>query len=120
MTKDSILDTTKSMLGGYSENDSFDIDLITHINTVFAILAQLGVGPEECFHIDGNMQVWSDFTLDKNDLQFAKAYMFNQVKLMFDPPSNPSHLQALKETIAQLEWRLYMQAETTTKTQGGD
>ena len=42
---DSILDSIKKILGMPPEYDAFDTDLVIHINSVFGILAQLGVGP---------------------------------------------------------------------------
>ena len=46
---DSILTTIKKMLGISEEYEHFDIDIITHINSTFSILAQLGVGPDKGF-----------------------------------------------------------------------
>lgn len=37
------------MLGISEEYEHFDIDIITHINSTFSILAQLGVGPDKGF-----------------------------------------------------------------------
>ena len=48
---DSILTTIKKMLGISEEYEHFDIDIITHINSTFSILAQLGVGPDKGFSI---------------------------------------------------------------------
>ena len=42
---DSILTSIKKLLGITEEYDHFDQDLILHINSVFGILTQLGVGP---------------------------------------------------------------------------
>lgn len=48
----SILNSTKKILGIAAEYKAFDLDIITHINSVFATLQQLGVGPVEGFMID--------------------------------------------------------------------
>ena len=42
---ESILTSIKKLLGISEEDDYFDPDIIMHINTVFTILTQLGVGP---------------------------------------------------------------------------
>ena len=42
---ESILTSIKKMLGITEEYEHFDSDLIIHINSVFMILTQLGVGP---------------------------------------------------------------------------
>ena len=42
---ESILTSIKKLLGIAEDYEHFDQDIIMHINTVFAILPQLGVGP---------------------------------------------------------------------------
>lgn len=46
---ESILTSIKKMLGITEEYEHFDSDLIMHINSVFMILTQLGVGPPSGF-----------------------------------------------------------------------
>ena len=48
---ESILTSIKKMLGITEDYEHFDSDLIMHINSVFSILTQLGVGPSEGFSI---------------------------------------------------------------------
>ena len=48
---ESILTSIKKLLGIAEEYEHFDPDLIMHINSVFSILTQLGVGPSEGFSI---------------------------------------------------------------------
>ena len=45
----SILISTKKILGIAEDYTVFDLDIITHINTAFSTLTQLGVGPAEGF-----------------------------------------------------------------------
>ena len=59
---DSILDTIKKMLGVDSSYDAFDIDIITHINSVFMNLFQIGVGPITPFSIKDNKAGISSIT----------------------------------------------------------
>lgn len=42
---DSILTSVKKMLGIETEYEHFDADILMHINSVFSVLTQLGVGP---------------------------------------------------------------------------
>ena len=42
---DSILTSTKKILGIAEVYEVFDLDIITHINATFSVLDQLGVGP---------------------------------------------------------------------------
>ena len=48
---DSILTSIKKLLGITEDYEHFDEDLIMHINSVFMILSQLGVGPASGFSI---------------------------------------------------------------------
>ena len=61
---DSILTSIKKLLGITEEYDTFDNDLITHINSVFMILNQMGVGPKEGFKITDDSETWEDFISD--------------------------------------------------------
>ena len=47
ITVESILTSIKLLLGITEDYDYFDAQIITHINSVFMILTQLGVGPPE-------------------------------------------------------------------------
>lgn len=105
---ESILISIKKLLGIAEDYDHFDPDLIMHINTVFMILHQMGVGPKEApFMIEDEGAIWDDFIKDTKDLQPVKTYIALKVKLVFDPPTSSSHLQAINDTIKELEWRLY-------------
>lgn len=102
---DSILNSIKKLLGIDEEYEVFDADLIMHINTVFMILAQLGVETEKHFSIESADEEWSDFT-SRNDLNAIKSYIFMKVRLMFDPPQNSAILSSYERQISELEWRL--------------
>ena len=111
---ESILTSIKKMLGISKEYTHFDEDLIMHINSALAVLGQLGVGPSEGFFIEDDTAVWSDFVPDMNKLQFIKTYVYQKVKLVFDPPSSAAALQALNESIKELEWRINVQVDPGT------
>lgn len=104
---ESILTSTKKILGVGASDTSFDLDIMTHINTTFAILNDLGVGPPEGFVITGVSEEWSDYLGDA-DLywQAARTYVYMKVRLAFDPPTTGFHVDALKAQIQELEWRL--------------
>ena len=102
----SILTSIKKMLGIAEDYIEFDEDIITHINSVFLNLTQLGVGPEEGFMIEDNTAVWEDFIDDSIQLQAVKTYMYLKVKLLFDPPLSSSVTESFTRMIAELEWRL--------------
>ena len=49
---DSILLSIKKLLGLVEDDQAFDADIIIHINSVFMILQQLGIGPVDGFKIE--------------------------------------------------------------------
>ena len=108
---DSILDTTKQMLGIPVEETGFDVDIMTHINAVFSTLTQLGVGPEDGYMIDGNTTEWSDYLGTDPKLNSVKTYMVLRVRLMFDPPSTSFQIESFKGLAEELEWRLNVNRE---------
>lgn len=109
---DSILDTVKKLLGLDTSYTEFDTDIIIHINSVFSILQQLGVGPEEGFKITGSSETWGEYTDDDLEIQDVISYMYMKVKMLFDPPTNSAILNSYKELISELEWRLNVAVDT--------
>ncbi len=103
---DSILTSIKKLLGITAEYDHFDPDIILHINTVFGILTQLGVGPANGFSITNEYGVWSDFLQDDPRLEMVKSFMHLKVRLLFDPPQSSALIQAMEKQAAELEWRI--------------
>lgn len=109
--EESILKSTKKILGLDADYEAFDLDVITHINTCFFTLNQLGVGPSEGFMIEDDESKWEEFTEGKLNLNSVKTYIYLKVRSLFDPPGTPHHLTALKEQITELEHRLKMESE---------
>jgi hypothetical protein len=103
---ESILTSIKKMLGIIEEYEQFDADLIMHINSVFMILNQIGVGPSRGFSIKGEDEVWTDFIPDDSRLELVKSYMHLKVKLIFDPPLGSAVIEAMNRMISEFEWRL--------------
>lgn len=108
---DSILTSIKEMLGIAKEHEYFDAVLIRHINSVFMILTQMGVGPSEGFIIYGADEVWSDFVSEEENLEAVKSYVYHRVHLSFDPPASSTIIEATNRIISELEWRLYTASE---------
>lgn len=109
---ESILTSVKKALGIAAEYTHFDPDLIMHINSVFSILNQLGVGPEEGFMISNEYNMWSEFIADNPKLEFVKSYMYLKVKLLFDPPTSSAVAESTKRLTDELEWRILTAAES--------
>lgn len=110
--EESILISIKKLLGIAKEYVNFDSDIIMHINSVFMVLSQLGVGPVKGFRIEDENDAWSDYIVDEDNLDAVKSYIHLKVKLLFDPPLNSAVLEAMKQTINELEWRLNVEAES--------
>lgn len=108
--KDSILTSIKKLLGITESCTDFDTDIIMHINTVLMTLSQLGVGTEG-FQIEDKNAVWSEF-IKSDKLAATKSYVYLRVKLLFDPPLNSTIVEAIKESIRELEWRLNVRVES--------
>ena len=99
---ESILNSIKKLLGITAEYTNFDTDIIIHINSVFMILNQLGVGPSKCFRIEDEYTTWDEYITEDNDLDAVKTYMYLKVKLLFDPPLSSSVSEANKQLINEL------------------
>lgn len=105
----SILTSIKKLLGIVENCADFDDVLIIYINSVFAVLHQLGVGPVEGFSIESDEEEWDDFIKgDPAILRNVRTYMYLKVKLMFDPPQNSALLESINRQILEHESRLNM------------
>jgi hypothetical protein len=112
MVDESILTSLKKVLGLAEEDSSFDRDVILHINSVFATLNQLGLGPTEGFMITDSSAIWSEYITDDINYNAVKSYMFLRVRLLFDPPTNSFLVSSFEKQILELEWRLNIIRET--------
>jgi len=107
---DSILESVRKMI---EADNYFDLDLITHINTVFSELQQMGVGPEDGFEIEDESTEWSEYTEDKKIMNMVKTYIVLRVRLVFDASTASSYLmETWKQECARLEWRLNAACDT--------
>lgn len=105
---ESILASVKKILGIDENHTAFDEDIILHINSVFAILQQMGVGPENGFSISDYSTNWTEYTEDNNQLNFVKSYIYLKVRLLFDPPVSSGAIESINKLISELEWRLFV------------
>jgi hypothetical protein len=111
---ESILETTKKLLGLPKAYDAFDTDIVVHINTVFCTLTQMGVGPTEGFAITGYDEKWDSFiTSDILKTRQVRSYMALKVKSLFDPSSNGNVSKANEKAIAEMEYRLFVEADNS-------
>lgn len=108
---ESILASTKKVLGLPAENTDFDMDVIMHINSVLSMLHQMGIGPTTGFAIEDATPTWTDFLTDVKPLNDVKSYVYLRVRMMFDPPGTSFHLAAMEKQIDELGWRINVYQE---------
>lgn len=107
---DSILESIKKLLGIPKDYTAFDVDVIMHINTAFAILNQLGLGPEDGYGIEGYVDVWDDYIVSYN-MSMIKTFIYLKVRLAFDPPSSTALIESMQRTLDELTWRLELEGQ---------
>lgn len=113
----SILRSTKKILGLDADYTPFDLDIITFINSAFSVMAQLGVGPSDGFMIEDDEPKWTDITyvdpvlleslpLPTKQLNMVKTYVYLRARRQFDPASTRFVIDAVNQQIEEHEWRL--------------
>lgn len=110
---DSILNSIKKLLGLSPDYHAFDQDIAIYINTAFSNLHQIGVGPDEGFHITGPSETWVEFMEPGgvSNLNGVKTYVYITVKKIFDPPGASNHLAALDAVLEEITWRISTRRE---------
>lgn len=107
--ENSILISTKKVLGVDASYTVFDLDILMHINAAFSILQQLGVGPAEGFFIEDETAEWTDFVLHPGSeisISLVKTYVQLKARMLFDPPTTSFLIEAMTKQINEYEWRL--------------
>ena len=112
---ESILLSIKKLLGIDHEYKVFDQEIITHINTSFAILNQLGVGPSIGFFIEDESETWEGYISNYN-FMMVKSFVYISVKLAFDPPSSTALLDSMNRQLNELTWRLELEGQSENNT----
>jgi len=113
-TLESVLTSSKKLIGIDEYDDTFDSDIIIFINSVFSALNQMGAGPTTGFFITDDKALWTEFSTDIILLGFVKSFVYLKVKLAFDPPQSSAVIESMKYMIAEQEWRITQAAEPTT------
>jgi hypothetical protein len=113
--EESVLLSTKKILGISPDDDAFDLDVITHINSAISILEQVGI-PNEGY-IQDDEPTWGDVFAgivddpNRNQLQLIRTIVYLQVRLLFDPPATSFLIAATQEQIREHIWRLNVRRE---------
>lgn len=109
----SILKSVKKILGIDPDYTAFDLDIITHVNSAFSTLHQLGIGPSDGFMIENDEALWVDFVGTDPLLNQVQPYVCLRTRIAFDPPTTSYLIGALEKQILELEWRLNTYREAT-------
>lgn len=108
----SILRSTKKVLGIDPSDDTFDPDIVTFINSALSTIQQLGIG-QGFLPVQDDTATWQQFTTNEQFLGLIRTIVYLRVRMLFDPP-NTSYLQgAMNTQIDELEWRLNVLREDT-------
>jgi hypothetical protein len=113
---DSILTSTKKILGLEVDYTAFDPDVTMFINSALGTLNQLGIGPEEGFMISDETATWEDLLGTDKRLEMVKQYIYLKVRVVFDPPDSGWLADAFAKQIEELAWRLNVVRESDAWT----
>lgn len=104
-----ILSSVKKQLNIEETTTEFDSDIRSLINGCFFSLYQVGVGPSRPFYISDNT-TWSEFETEiPKDV--VLDYIVLKTKLIFDPPSVSAVIDAYKDRISELEFRMNIEID---------
>ena len=103
---DSVLLSTKQMLGISPEDTSFDVNVIMSINTALTILMDLGLTEVEDQIVTSDKMTWDELLGGRTDIEYVKTYIYQKVKMIFDPPTSTAAIDAMQRSISELEWRI--------------
>lgn len=112
----SVLTSVKKTLNIAEDDTAFDPELVLHINSIFSVLNDLGVGPVEGYEIVDKEDTWESFLGVDPRLNKVKTYMYLRVRLLFDPPTTSYLIEATEKQVQELEWRINVQREATAWT----
>lgn len=106
----SILIATKEILGLDADDDAFDLDITTHINTAFSVLYQMGV-VSQAVTVSGPQDTWDSLGLQDEVLNMTRSYIFLKTQYLWDPPTTSFLIKAREDQISELEYRMHVYAE---------
>lgn len=105
-----VLNSVKSNVGIPDDVIDFDNDIILYTNLALDTLIQLGV--DVTTNIDKDTE-WTNIivNISQERISMVQSYVNISVRLIFDPPSNSTILNSLKDKINELEFRLQVKEE---------
>lgn len=109
----SIYLSVKKLAGLDGDYNAFDLDILTHINSIFVIINQLGLGPETPYQVTSPDETWRDFLGedDPGPINMIREYISMKLRIRFDPPTSGILREALESQIKENEFRLFIEGE---------
>ena len=111
MIHSSILEDVKKFCQIPDFDDGFDTELLILINSTLMSIAQISAKAQSGTLVTGSEDTWASLIEGDDEMEGIKAYVCMKVKMIFDPPSSSFVLEAYKNEIAELEWRLHIHGE---------
>lgn len=105
----SILISVKKLLGIPEDYDCFDADILMNINMVMTVLKQIGVNTN--INSVTEETTWEELSSSTEIVNLLRVYVALRVRMVFDPPTNSSLLDAMQKKVDELEWRLNVLGE---------
>ena len=105
----SILTSVKKLLGISEDYDCFDADILMNINMVMTVLKQIGVNTN--VNSVTEETTWEELSSSTEIVNLLRVYVALRVRMVFDPPTNSSLLDAMQKKVDELEWRLNVLGE---------
>lgn len=110
----SILSDTKEDVGAPPGED-FDNVILRYINSTCLELAQLGATGPHLITVTPTSK-WEDYDINADIIAPVQELVSAKVQLKFDTPSSEALVQALKDRIQELEYRIKDQMELVNGT----
>lgn len=107
MALESILTSTKKLVGLAEDYTAFDMDVTIFINACLGTLNQLGVGPDGGIQITDATDTWDLLAASIPLTELCQSYVYLKVRMLFDPPLQRFPIQAMEEQLAEMEWRIH-------------
>lgn len=106
--KNSIFLSIKNLIVSDPEDDSFDGDILLHINSAIGSLSQLTNLVPKNFVVTGETETWSELVNQKiySQVNMIKTYIYLKVKKVFDPQTSSVLMQAYNEELKEIEFRI--------------
>ena len=76
------------------------------INTALTILMDLGLTEVEDQIVTSDDMTWDELLGERTDIEYVKTYIYQKVKMIFDPPTSTAAIDAMQRSISELEWRI--------------